>query len=131
MKTPKYAVWCLGMNNPDSGAINSSYLTNTQNFLAKCQEKGITPILCTIPSAWGSVSEDSDIAVTRDNSYKNAWVKASGYRYIDFADAVEKADGTGWYDNMLSTDGVHPDVLGAITLADRFIRDFPEITMQR
>lgn len=124
--TPKYAVWCLGMNNPDSGAINASYLTNTQAFIAKCEENGIIPIISTIPSCWGSTAEDSDITVTRDNSYKTAWVRSSGYRYIDFADAVEQAGG-GWYDNMLSTDGVHPTQLGAVTLANRFIRDFPEI----
>ena len=113
--TPKYAVWTLGMNNMDSGAINSGYQTATEQFITMCTENSIVPIICTIPST-GS----------RDNSYKNAWVKASGCRYIDFADAVEKTSGV-WYDGMLSADGVHPAALGAVTLAHRFMRDFPEI----
>lgn len=124
--TPKYAVWTLGMNDPDNGAINNNYKTYTGQFITKCEENNIIPVISTIPSCWGSTSPDSDITLTRDNSYKNEWVKSSGYRYIDFADAVEKANG-GWYDDMLSSDGVHPTRLGAVTLSHRFIRDFPEI----
>lgn len=123
MGLPKYLVWAIGMNNTDNGAINSSWLTETQNVIEMCEQRGITPILATIPSTW-----DSDSNLTRDNSYKNAWIKASGYRYVDFEKAVGADKGKGWYDGMLSEDGVHPAELGAKALASRFILDVPEIT---
>lgn len=130
MKIPKVVVWGMGMNNPDDGAINSSWLTETENFIALCEENNITPILATIPSCWGSTSDDSDITLTRDNSYKNTWVKESGYRYVDFEKAVGADSGTGWYEGMLSGDGVHPTELGAKALASRFIIDVPEIAQK-
>lgn len=122
MGTPRYIVWAIGMNNADNGAINSSWLTETKQVIEMCQKRGITPILTTIPSTW-----DNNGALTRDNSYKNAWIKSSGYRYIDFEKAVGADKGAGWYDGMLSSDGVHPAELGAKALAARFIVDVPEI----
>ena len=61
-----------------------------------------------------------------NNEQKNAWVRASGYKYIDFAKAVG-ADGTGaWYSGMLSGDNVHPNDKGAKALYTQAITDFPE-----
>lgn len=128
---PKYAVWCMGMNNGDtigSSTVNSAWLEATTEFLAICSELGITPILATIPST-----------PTVFNENKNAWIKSSGYRYIDFARAVgarydaskiNDTNKTGyyWYDGMLSPDLVHPDTLGAKALYMQFLTDFPEIT---
>lgn len=119
MYTPKYILWCLGMNNADgTSAVNSSWLEVVQNVIAKCEEKGITPVLATIPSV-----------PTRNNSFKNEWVRASGYRYVDFAKAVEDPNNVGyWYADMLSSDGVHPAELGAKALAMQVLIDFVEIT---
>lgn len=119
MYTPKYILWCLGMNNADgTSAVNSSWLEVVQNVIAKCEEKGITPVLATIPSV-----------PTRNNSFKNEWVRASGYRYVDFAKAVEDPNNVGyWYADMLSSDGVHPSELGAKALAMQVLIDFVEIT---
>lgn len=128
MRKPKMAIWCMGMNNPDSGAVSSGWLTATQTFISLCESNNITPVLATIPSAWGSTADDSDITVTRDNSYKNAWVRASGYRFVDFEKAVGADGGSEWYDGMLSSDGVHPTELGAKALAARLVVDVPEIT---
>ena len=115
--TPDFVVWALGMNDPDSSAINASWLTNVQSVLSKCEEKGIVPILATIPNT-----------PTRDNSYKNAWVRASGYRYVDFAKAVgAESAGSSWFTGMLYTDNVHPTSLGAKALYTRFIIDVPEV----
>ena len=75
------------------------------------------PIFCTIPNV-----------PTINNSFKNDIVRNSGYRYIDFAKAVNAEDvGSPWYDGMLSSDGIHPTELGAKALAARFITDFPEV----
>ncbi len=116
--TPKFAVWCLGMNDlDDDEIINPSYKASTEEFLKICRERGIIPILSTIPC----VPE-------RSNLGKNNFVRSSGYRYIDFAKAVcgeEKA--SPWIPGMLHSDNVHPDRLGAMALYTAVITDFPEI----
>ena len=116
--TPKYAVWCLGMNDGDTNdTVNTSYLKSVQEFIRICEEKGITPILSTVPCT-----------PTVNNYYKNQWVKKSGYRYIDFARAVGGEEiGSRWFDGMLHTDQVHPNELGAKALYAQVIADLPEI----
>lgn len=115
--TPVFIVWATGMNNADSGAINADWKTAVDTLLNLCKDKGITPIFCTIPNT-----------PNIDHSYKNAWIKASGYRYVDFASAVG-ADTypSNWFAGMLASDNVHPVDQGAIALAMEFLSDFPEI----
>lgn len=116
--TPKYAIWALGMNDAaDIATYDSTWKTNIDAFISACNSKKITPILCTIPSV-----------PTKNHDYKNAWVRGSGHRYIDFDLAV--SDGTEsntWKIGMLDSDGIHPTILGAMALAMRAINDFPEI----
>ena len=127
LRSPKYIVWTLGMNNPDQdGVINPTYKTNLDKLLQICSANNIIPIIATIPSAHGTVSDDSDITTTRTNRYKNQYIKSLGCRIIDFAAAVEIEN--GWIDGTLSSDGVHPTEKGAKILANRLILDFPEIT---
>lgn len=118
---PEFAVWCLGMNNidPDANTVNEAYLKATTEFIEICKERGITPILSTIPN----VPE-------RDNTAKNNWVRSLGYRYIDFARAVGSYENPEWYPDMLFTDRVHPAAKGAEALYMQVLTDFPEI-MQR
>lgn len=118
---PEFIVWCLGMNNADKSEneINPEYLLATEEFLALCKERGITPILSTIPNT-----------PKVENRVKNAWVRSSGYRYIDFARAVGAVDDARWYDEMLSTDQVHPIAKGAAALYSQVLVDFPEIMQQ-
>ena len=130
--TPKYIVWTLGMNNPDSEtAINDVWLSSTQEMLKICEEKGITPILATIPNTIGGAVDDTDIASLRIHKSKNAWIKNSGHRYIDFCSAVGADNNYHWYEGMLSGDNVHPSTSGALALAARFVQDFPEITITK
>lgn len=124
---PKYVVWCLGMNNGDNGAINDVWLTATETMISLCEKHEIKVILATIPSC-GTYTNESNPVVVVDNSYKNTWVKESGYRYVDFEKAVIKDTSFGWYAGMLSGDGIHPTELGAKVLASRLMSDFPEIT---
>lgn len=130
MGKPKIAVFALGMNNPDKGAINADWLESVQNFLSLCEQYGVEPVLCTIPSAWGSKSKDSDIKVTRDNSWKTKWVRESGVRYVDFEAAVCEGSGSSWREGMLSSDGIHPTAAGAEALSQRLMMDCPEILSQ-
>ena len=107
------------MNDADTETtISGSYIAATEEFLEICEEKGITPILSTIPNV-----------PDRINVFKNEWVKESGHRYVDFAVAVGGEEkGSWWYDRMLHSDKVHPTVSGALALYEQFIADFPEIT---
>ena len=143
--TPKYIVWCMGMNNGDNtnGTINASYLENTEKFLALCEEKGITPILTTIPSTPIVYNEVK-------NEWVRNWAATTGGRYIDFSRAVcdevknealigqvvantsatsTKVNKTGyqWYDGMLYSDAVHPAEKGALALYYQALVDFPEL----
>lgn len=115
--SPRYVIWCLGMNNGDtSSAINDTWKTETEQVMSLCAARGITLILATTPNT-----------PTVRNTYKNDYVKQSGYRYIDFAEAVgaESADST-WLPGCLSSDNVHPTEAGARLLYLRAVQDFPE-----
>lgn len=116
---PKYIVWCLGMNDPDNGAINASWLSNVTNLISECEKYKVIPILATIPNV-----------PSYDHSYKNAWVKQSGYRYIDFAKAVNaESTGATWYTGALSSDNTHPSEIGARLLCEQVILDVPELML--
>lgn len=116
--TPKEAVWCLGMNDgSDSDSAPSTNWTNAKNyFLQHCNANEIEPIFCTIPSV-----------PTINHEQKNAWIRSSGYRYIDFAKAVGATASGQWYSGMLSSDNVHPTEQGARALFARVLLDLPEI----
>lgn len=114
--TPKKILWLLGMNNGDSGAINTAWKSAVDELMEICAEKGIELILATIPNV-----------PTVDNTYKNAYVIASGYRYIDFASSVGALNDSTWFDGLLSNDGVHPSNQGAIALYCQAIADVPEL----
>ena len=118
--TPQYAVWCLGMNDKDTTSEpNSSWLSCVNEFLSICDEKNITPILATIPCT-------TNTNVKNEN--KNNWVRNSGRRYVDFADALNATvDGSSWYNGMLSSDNVHPTNEGSMCIASKLLLSVPEI----
>lgn len=119
--TPKYLLWLLGMNDADGEtSSNASWYSCYSEVVSICKEKGITPIFARIPNV-----------PTVTNWYKNRVVEYSGYRYIDFANAVgaNEREST-WYDGLLSGDGVHPSENGAKVLANQLLIDFPEITAE-
>ena len=122
---PSFIVWCHGMNNgtDQSGNVNSTWLEKTQAVLDICTTYGITPILATIPTIPSALHDAL-----------NTWVRSSGYRYIDFASAVESNvddywRGWGTANALLSNDEVHPTSHGAVELAMKVLQDFPEITL--
>lgn len=123
---PSFIVWCMGMNNgTDSGGnVNATWLGIMQQVQTICTQYGITLIMATIPTVPGA----SHVAL-------NNWVRSSGYRYIDFAAAVEDPNTTYWRgwgtDNaLLSNDEVHPTTHGAVELAMRALLDFPEMMVK-
>lgn len=115
---PRYILWTMGMNNADTTtAINASFKDCVDKIISLCDENGIIPIFCTIPNV-----------PSRIHTFKNAYIKSLGVRYVDFAKAVNaESAGATWYDGMLSSDNVHPTELGANALYSRVLADFPEI----
>lgn len=120
---PLFAIWGLGMNDAsdaDSSTPASTWVTAIETFIALCKANDTEPILATIPCI-----------PSKNHEGKNAWVRSSGYRYIDFAKAVNgqtyTSGSSNWYDAMLSTDNVHPTTLGAQALASQLLQDLPEI----
>ena len=114
---PERIIWTLGMNDPDAdGAPNASWLACVEEIKQICAEKAIELILSTTP-----------LVEPVENTYKNQYVKGSGYRYIDFAAAVGASSDTTWFDGMVYTDGVHPVDPGAIALYYQALADVPEL----
>lgn len=106
---PRKVFWCLGMNDKDTGgAVNANWLMYLQRVKDICRLRGVELIMATIPIV---PSTDAD------NTYKNQVVRNSGYKYVDFAAAVMKPDGSGWYDGMMM-DATHPSKTGARCLAN-------------
>lgn len=125
--TPTYLVWCMGMNDADNGSLNTDYKKYFELVKAKCDELGIIMIPATVPC----VKTSAHPTYARDNSYKNAFIKASGLRYIDLAKAVGGDTFTedAWYEGYLETKSpwIHTSELGAKAQMAQIIRDFPEI----
>lgn len=117
MYRPKKVLIATGMNDgSDSGSASSAYTTNMTNIINLLKSYDIEIILGTIPSV-----------PSINNEYKNAFVRSSGYRYVDFAKAVgAQSDGT-WNTGMLSTDNVHPTAKGAKALYNQALTDLPEL----
>lgn len=116
---PKIVVWMMGMN--DGSDINettpSQAWSQTRDKLIELsKEEGFELIFTTIPTV-----------PTINHEAKNTWIRNSGYRYIDMAQALG-ADGSGqWTEGYLHTDGVHPTATGAQAIYQAVLHDFPEI----
>lgn len=109
--TPRYIVWCLGMND-----ANADFISNLDSLKALCTAKSIKLILSTTPTV-----------PTRDKEVIKSTVLASGYRYIDFYKAMGANASGIWYTDYLNADGVHPNQIGADALALQVLVDFPEL----
>lgn len=109
--TPKYLVWCLGMND----IYPYMYYNTIKNVEMICRSNGIELILMTIP--WPTGGNRKDI---------NDYIKGSGYRYIDGYAAVSSDNNGTWYPGLQENDA-HPTVAGARAIVGQVLVDFPEI----
>lgn len=116
---PKKIYWCMGMNDPDSGAINERWLSATEELKTICSEKGIELIFATIPNT-----------PTNDNSYKNQYIYDSEYEYVDINKIVGADENPNWYSGLLHTDNVHPSTYGTNLIIATNISHFPEMKNQ-
>lgn len=115
---PKIVLWAIGMNDgSDTTTYPEAWKSAIDEVIETCDENGIELVLATIPCV-----------PSINNAYKNAYVKSTGKRYIDFAKAVgAETSGSTWYTGMLSSDNVHPTALGANALAAQAMIDMPEL----
>lgn len=116
--TPRELIWCLGMNDGDSSeGVNASWQEVYEKVDQICREKKIELVLSTIPSC------------KVNNHFKNAIVRESGYRFIDFEKAVGAHVFPFWYDGMIEEgpDKVHPSEYGAVALYHQAVTDCPEL----
>ena len=108
----------MGMNDGSDSDVNtpsSAWTTNRDKLIALSQEYDFEIVFATIPTV-PNINHEA----------KNNWIRNSGYRYIDIAEALG-ADGTGaWTDGYLSTDNVHPTAAGSQAIYNAVITDFPD-----
>ena len=117
LSVPETLVWCLGMNDADPPeAANPDWQAALDEVAGLKDKYGFSLVLCTIPTT-----------PVVDHTQKNAWIRESGYRYVDADAAVRVPGSREWTEGMLSTDGVHPTELGAKALYERFLEDLPEL----
>lgn len=109
--TPKYLLWCLGMNDNDD--TFERYFNDVRSL---CVSKGITMVASTIPTT-----------PIKNKEIITQIVRDSGLRYVDFYKAVGSNPDGHWYDGYLASDDVHPTDLGAAALAMQVLTDFPEL----
>lgn len=112
MGTPKFLVWCLGMNDSSLEIWQQTYNTLSQ----LCEDNGIELILTTIPTT-----------PTKDKEAISQYIRDSGRRYIDIYKAVGTSSSGEWLDGCLATDNIHPTLKGSKVIAARVLVDFPEI----
>lgn len=115
--TPKFIVWCIGMNDRVSGTYN----TYMQQLKAICENKGVQLVLMKIPQV-----PTPEGYMTIEEAV-NQYVTYSGLPYIDAYKAVGATEEGTWFQGMLSSDNVHPTILGAQAIASQVLVDFPQL----
>lgn len=115
MGCPSRVVWCLGMNDADSDAINAKWLESITGVKAICDAKGIDLVVATIPNV-----------PARSHTYKNDYIRAN-FDYIDIAEFVGSNESTAWHAGLLSSDEVHPSAAGDYLIANLMQMYLPEI----
>lgn len=114
---PKYIILALGTND----TIFSTWKWSIQECLKVVEEIGAIPILVTI-TFWNS---DAHNEMAKQ---ANAWIKASGYKYVDFnrltsVDYLCETKNT----SMFRSDGTHPTNETFKLMYDLLHCDVPEI----
>jgi len=119
-KIPATILWCLGMNDSDTVTeINADYKATLDELIEICNTNHIKLIITTIPNT-----------PIKINTFKNDYIKSSGYAYIDVAEAVGGSDlYSTWYSGLLTSDQIHPSYnYGRAVIATKIISSLPELS---
>lgn len=108
-----YFIFCIGAN--DTTQTSDYIIEKLMLLIQMTEELGITPILMTIsPPKSGQLA--SFVAV-------NAWIRNSGYKYVDMEKVFLNVDGT--INNEVYLDDLHPNVAGHLAIYNRIQLDCP------
>ena len=100
----------------DKDTPSAVWLKGVTEFIAICKEKGITPVITTIPTV-----------PKRFHDRKTEWVRNSGVRYIDWYEATGTDSKGVWKEGFLYKDNVHPSPKGAQALWKAVEEALPEL----
>ncbi len=93
--TPDYVVWALGSNEADIlGVPSPTYATNLASLIVKCTERGISPVLVSVPNVAGN------------NAAKNTFIAETATTYgLKFVDLDAALTTSGAWNTYLYEDG--------------------------
>lgn len=115
--TPSIILWCLGMNDQDTETdINATWLQNIKEVKNICDMYNITLIPTTIPNV-----------PTRNNSFKNTYIRENFDRYVDISEAVGAETSNSWYSGLLQSGDIHPTNDGSVLIAQKVMCEVAEI----
>lgn len=118
---PDYTIIAFGFND----ATFDNWKPYADRFIANAIKQGSTPILvtcCPCGPNWGT--ESSRVQHWEKTDAINAWIRTSGYLYIDACKAVT-TDGRNWKEGYLLADGAHPSVIGHMAIYNQIKMDCP------
>ena len=110
---PKYILIAFGMNDRDY----TRWVDNMQKMISLAEANNVIPILATIPPRVGDdVAEGNAV-----HEQMSAWVRQSGYRYIDVAKALTlNNDGVTPNESLMLADRTHPTKEGNLRIYEEF-----------
>lgn len=114
--SPTYAVIAVGCSDTNY----NQWLSGMQTIIGKVEAVGAIPVLMTLPAGNG---RNKNI-----RSQQNAWIRSSGYRFID-ANTVTSLNFDGNTPNLelYTDDGVHLNLQGHSRVFQRAKLDVPEM----
>ena len=110
---PRYILIAFGMNDRDY----TRWVDNMQKMISLAEANNVIPILATIPPRVGDdVAEGNAV-----HEQMSAWVRQSGYRYIDVAKALTlNHDGVTPNESLMLSDRTHPNKEGHLRIFEEF-----------
>ena len=115
----KYIILAVGINDSNSSVATATYIEQMIELIGYVTINGAEPILMTTPY----INDASN--KTLADEY-NAWIRASGYRYLDIYRALTNPDGTQ-NTNLYRSDKVHPNLDGAKNIINILKQDLPDL----
>ena len=119
--SPQYIIFNIGVN--DSFHVDAEiYKANINSLIAMAKSVNAEPILITTPKI-----NDGTLNNTTWIQSVNAWVRASGYRYIDIALAL--STGVETYQDLTKyvADKTHPNLLGGQAIFNSIKANLPDL----
>ena len=112
----EYTMIAIGTND----FAYSSWLANIESIIELVEAKGSVPVLVTVSRRTDGTDNLSFI------QQANAWVRSSGYAYLDVAKAISlNNDGETINAELYYSDNVHPNVAGHQAIFNRSLIDLP------